>query len=197
MQSAKFLRVGERPEPGGERAYVGSISCPRAIEDVDWVLRAKSPVTLCVPPLRPDAMARFELFVARIRRMPPPGLELSINDLGALAYCTSALADTGVSLVAGPLLAGQDTDPRIAGFISGEDQRTRIVQDAQGRAVTLAYVPPPPALEAHWGRPSVLDQVDVLRAMGVVRVELCGQPAAFGAYDGPLPVSLYTPRVIL
>lgn len=197
MQSARFLRIGERPGSVGKRVYVGGVSCPRAIEDIDWVLRAESPVTLCVPPLRPDAMAQFELFVVRIRQAPPPGLELSINDLGALVYCAGAFADTGVPLAAGPLLAGQDTDPRIVGFINGEGQRTRVVQDARGRAATLAYAPPSPALETHWGRPSVLDQVDILRAMGVARVELCGQPAAFGAYDGPLPVSLYTPHIIL
>lgn len=174
----------------GERNYIGSLSCARALM-ADWPLleaRRGAPVTLMVPPLRPDAMDRFEAAVSALA--PWPGLELSLNELGALALCRDALPGTPLS--AGPLLAGQDADPRIMGFLTGAGQATRTVYAGDGSVARLRYARPPEPLAAHWAAPSAPDRMGTLARLGASRVEVCAQPAPLSLPPAPpLPVTLY------
>ena len=184
--------------PRGARGYVGHPSCRK--EAWAWAERLPlpAPVTLMLPPLRPRDEEPLDRLLHRLRQTPCEGLELSLNDWGTLACCARALAGTQVALCAGILLAGQDTDPRIAGFLSGAGQPARDVTAPDGRPARLVYAPPPVELQTHWQTPSILGAYPLLLRWGVRRVECCIPPAGFAAdFPTGVAVSLYTPRVVL
>lgn len=184
--------------PRGTRGYVGHPTCRRAAWDWAERLPLHAPVTLALPPLRPRDEALLGALLRRLRRIPCEGLELSLNDWGTLACCARALAGTPVTLCAGVLLAGQDTDPRIAGFLTGADQPARNVTAPDGRPARLVYAPPPAQLKTHWQTPSILGAYPLLARWGVRRVECCIPPAGLSEdFPADLAVSLYAPRVVL
>ncbi len=176
------------------RPYLGSLSCERSLMSCWASLEPGRPLTLMVPPLRPAAMDWFEAALSALR--PWPGLEFSLNDLGALALCSER--QPSVPCAAGPLLAGQDTDPRILGFLSGDGQESRTVCDLDGEPALLTYAQPPDRLALHWATPSALDRMDALARIGASRVEICAQPAPLAERDDlPLPVALFQGLSIL
>ncbi len=200
MKQARFVQTVEELDGlnAEERAYVGHPTCARLAWG--WVdhLPVQRPVTLVLPPLRPRDDARLRSLLEKLRQMPDCGLELSLNDWGTLALCALTLADTPVKVCAGLLLAAQDTDPRIASFLTGAGQETREVLLPDGTPARLEYAPPPDALRAHWQTPSILGALPLLRSWGVSRVELCAQPAGLLASFPPdMAVSLYRPFALL
>ena len=200
MKQARFVEtVAEMDGLDTEvRVYLGHPTCAK--QAWSWVphLPVGRPVTLVLPPLRPRDETRLQALLASLRQMPDCGLELSLNDWGTLKLCALTLADTPVKVCAGLLLAAQDTDPRIAAFLTGEGQETREVWLPDGTPARLEYAPPSEALRAHWQTPSILGALPLLKAWGVSRVELCDQPAGFlPTFPPDMAVSLYRPFAVL
>ena len=170
-----------------EPRSLGHHACPRALAEMTAALAqlpAGVPVRLTLPPVTPrlsDALAQLlEAAAGRSR------VELVCNDWGTLARCGAwKRSHPGVQLTLGALLAEQDTDPMLAVFT--QPQPDRIVRDGSA-AVRLRWVPPPPALTAHWQTPSALHRTDILRTLGVDAVELCRQALEPAADIPGLPV---------
>ena len=200
MNKARFVLKPEdvAAVPLEERVYMGHPTC----REEAWAWSECVPVdraaTLVLPPLRPRDDGPLASLLKRLRHMPFRDFELSVNDWGTLALCARELAGTPVTLCAGILLAGQDTDPRIAGFLIGEGQPARDVLAPDGSPAWLVYAPPPRELMAHWQTPSITGAFPLLKEWGIRRIELCLPSAGFPeTFPQGLAVSVYAPNVLL
>ncbi len=108
-----------------------------------------------------------------------------------LAYCAGFIRDHGLPwlLAAGVLLAEQHTDPLLAEFCRPSERRTPVW--SEGEPAELYWRAPPPVLIEHWRTPGVFTKIELLREMGVKRVELCAQPLPWPEQGPGLPVSIY------
>ncbi|MCL2654509.1 MAG: hypothetical protein FWD65_02255 [Coriobacteriia bacterium] len=187
------------------------------------------PLTLAVPPLPQRLFPLFEDFLRSLgkesaeKRPPsscqykgrdgeaiqpvPDALEICVNDLGAFACAVALIRETGTAdfcqVSIGRWLARQDTDPQLTAFCakqqSESDHPQRLVR-IKGKTKRLRYRPPGPALQYHWGTPSVFgaSTLKVFRdllggdaAARPLRVELDQQPGLTPVPAG-VAVSLHT-----
>lgn len=191
MQNAVFIQKGQPVPADVDRVYAGHVACPAFLYDTEWLLEITAPLTIVIPPLKPEDMRRFKALAQRLGMAASCDLELSFNDYGALYFSArEGLAQSGVVFCAGLLLAKQDTDPALADYCAGNMQRERIVYTTDG-VFRLRYAPPPPELVSHWATPSVQGHISLLRRLGVSRLELCAQPVPFGNFACGLPVTYY------
>lgn len=191
MTTAVFIqKVDPSGCPPEKRVYVGHPTCPRFLDESDWIAELPSPLTLVVPPLVPARFVQFERLFTLLQTKKRD-FEVSANDWGTLYYVSTH----GGIPVAGILLARQDTDPRLPGFLTGECHPPRFVYAPDGELESLRYGPPPDTLVSLWRTPSLPERA--LALLGVMRVELTAQalplPDAFPFSQ----VTLYLGRVPL
>jgi hypothetical protein len=191
MELARFLSARQRERGGRERLYLGHPGCDARLCVPDWLEETERPFTLVVPPLSEPRFHRIQGCLHRLLRFGSREIELSLNDWGTLAYCSEFIRGRGLPwlLAAGILLAEQHTDPLLAEFCRPTERRTPVW--SEGEPAELRWRAPPPALAEHWRMPGVFTKIDLLREMGVKRVELCAQPLPWPEQGPGLPVSIY------
>jgi hypothetical protein len=185
------------------RFYVGHESCAdrfpqtdilaRSVRDL--VARGKG-VTLVIPPLTESDLCRIYVEVERAVKIAG-NCEVVCNDWGVLQWLAeSALAEP----VAGRLLSGQATDPRLDGFDSPalQEAHERSVIHADGTIVDLHYRRPSHSLMKRLrGCPiATRDVLRFLQDFGVRRFEISNilqgiSPASLEGWG----LSLHIPRV--
>jgi putative protease len=156
-------RIEPRAIPKQGRSYVGSETdadaLPALLAQLPALLDGSSPLTILLAPLPQSLFCLLERLCVILAAAPAHlDLHVCLNDLGS--YCRMAemrrdcLLPGGCQLTVGRLLAREDCDPVLAGFLSGEGQGARTVM-ADGRVCELGYCPPSPELARHWAAPSL------------------------------------------
>lgn len=180
-QHAQYLRRGEKPMC--PRVYVGHPSCPKFLDDPDWIFSLEVNITLLVPPLTERWFSKFVSLYQQLQNNRDT-FEVCANDYGTLRWVSG---HTGTA-VAGFLLARQETDPRLSDYLSGAHQPERTVYTPDGETVRLCHTVPPAPLVRHWRTPSC--DAMALAFLGAERVELTAQTL-------PLPETMDVPHVTL
>ena len=187
-----------------ERVYFGHETCQHRLPSADRARELASVVaarglaiTLVTPPLTDDGLVEVRQLIESLR---DTGLcfEVVCNDWGLL----SALGNVrGLSPVAGRLLSGQRTDPRLRRALdwnAGLAQRT--VRHLDGSHCVVRHRPPSPQLRSHY-RSCPLDRtsiIEFLGSRGVCRCELSNVAHGLDLNSTPgWSYSLHVPEVLL
>ena len=198
MNTARLFPASTQGNGYEGRCYIGHPACRSWLAealDQPW---PRQPLTLVIPPLDEPGLALLQpLLRLLISQERGPETELALNDWGALYFCREFLDALALpwQMTAGLLLAEQHTDPLLPQFLRPADQRRSIWH--QGQRAELAWVPPSPELQAHWQYPGVFAKVELLKQLGVSRLELCSQPLAWPQQGPGLPVTFYGQRALL
>lgn len=191
METGRFIREGQ-PLPRCDRLYFGHPSCPAFLLRQSPVPKVPRPLTVVLPPIAQRHLpARDQLIQALAREQPSPQLEISAADLGTLCFLSRFRAAHALpwALTAGPLLGYQDTDPVIGRFLTPSAARTPVWED--GEPAELVWKAPSAELTRHWATPQVFSALEILKELGVTRLELCAQPLPWRAGQTGLPITAY------
>ena len=192
MNTGRFVQQGQ-PLPRCDRLYFGHPSCPAFLWNESPVPDTDRPLTVVLPPITQRQLQARNRFVEMLaQRNPSPQLEISAGEFGTLCFLNRFKAANSLpwALTAGPLIGYQDTDPAIERFLTPSEKRTPVW--VEGQSAELFWEAPSADLVRHWATPQVFSDLEMLKELGVTRLELCAQHLPWKAEGIGMPVTLYT-----
>ena len=179
-----------------ERTVLGHCSCPGLLLEAAKAIPEEGPVTVMVPPVTPDLEPAAGALICRLKNRPDT--ELSLNDWGTLTCCSRMKKEGALraDLTAGVLLSGQDTDPLLSSFYHPQPAGLVYAGGEEDAPLKAVWAPPSKTLTRHWRTPSIFALAELLKQLGVSRIELSGQALPLPEEGPGLPVTLIREAVV-